>query len=262
VGSPKDLSTIPIVFLDFDGVLHHDHVYRKGQRIYVKDAPGQEIMQHAHALIEALRPYPDVRIVLSTSWVRVLGYTGALKRMPVALRERVIGSTYHRDYHDEWMARSRYEQITAYVKRHRCRQSLAIDNDLDGWPRDERLWLVACSDEFGLGDPTVLEELQVKLAVVAQPMPEDSFAATMSRMENPLLVKLADTLERFYSDKVEFDRFPGPGPTPGQSAEIARAVARADSMGPISRRQRWKSCAYVQALSLAGTPAGSCSPRT
>ena len=49
----------------------------------------------APQLIEALAPYPNVKIVLSTNWVRVRGFTRVRRALPEALRARVIGATWH-----------------------------------------------------------------------------------------------------------------------------------------------------------------------
>jgi hypothetical protein len=37
-------------------------------------------------------PYPQVRSVLSTSWVRQYGFAGAAKRLPPSVRARAIGA--------------------------------------------------------------------------------------------------------------------------------------------------------------------------
>ncbi|WP_342747779.1 HAD domain-containing protein, partial [Thiomonas delicata] len=60
---------------------------RKGAYL---DAPeGYSLFQHAALLETLLAPYPAVRIVLSTSWVRVFSYSRAAKRLTPALRARV-----------------------------------------------------------------------------------------------------------------------------------------------------------------------------
>lgn len=65
-----------LIFLDFDGVLHPDAVFlcRNGQ-IELR-AEGELFMWSSH-LVEALAPHQDVQIVLSTSWVRNLGFQRA-----------------------------------------------------------------------------------------------------------------------------------------------------------------------------------------
>jgi hypothetical protein len=46
-------------------------------------------------LAEALRAVPDVRIVLSTSWVWRYGLAKTTKDLPPELRSRVIGATWN-----------------------------------------------------------------------------------------------------------------------------------------------------------------------
>ena len=68
----------PILFLDYDGVLHPDDVYLECGRP-VLHATGQLFMW-APLLEDALADHPDVRIVLSTSWARELRFTRARDR--------------------------------------------------------------------------------------------------------------------------------------------------------------------------------------
>ena len=80
----------PILFLDYDGVLHPDDVYLERGRP-VLHATGQQLFMWAPLLQDALTDHPDVRIVLSTSWARELRFTRARDKLPQGLRSRVIG---------------------------------------------------------------------------------------------------------------------------------------------------------------------------
>ena len=74
---------MPLLYLDFDGVLHHDEVYFHPRRgVYLNAPPEHRLFQHVGLLESALAPYPTLQIVLSTSWVRVFSFSGALKRLP------------------------------------------------------------------------------------------------------------------------------------------------------------------------------------
>ena len=85
-----------VVYLDFDGVLHHHNVLWSAKRGPHLDASAQDVLfQHAELLLGLLRPYPDIRIVLSTSWVLKYGCYGAARRLPAELQDRVIGATFH-----------------------------------------------------------------------------------------------------------------------------------------------------------------------
>ena len=60
-----------MLFLDFDGVLHPEDVHRRaGNSPYIGSPSGHVLFEHAPLLAAVLRPCPDIRIVLSTSWVR------------------------------------------------------------------------------------------------------------------------------------------------------------------------------------------------
>jgi hypothetical protein len=61
-----------ILFLGFDGVLHPDAVYLtlKGIKLHAEG----ELLMWSTLLSDALANHPDIRIVLSTSWARKIGY--------------------------------------------------------------------------------------------------------------------------------------------------------------------------------------------
>lgn len=107
-----------ILFLDFDGVLHPDAVFLRLNGEIELRADGRLLMW-AGRLSAALEPYPDARIVLSTSWARHLGFSRARKVLPADLAARVVGATWHSamgkgwpDY-IPWDNQTRFEQIAA-----------------------------------------------------------------------------------------------------------------------------------------------------
>lgn len=159
---------MPVLYLDFDGPLHYDNaIWHPRRGVYLAGPPGYVLFQHVGLLDEALRPYPEVRIVLATSWVRVFGYSRAKKRLSETLQARVIGATYHsRMYRPDFESMTRAEQILGDVQRRRPSDWLALDNDDHGWPREHREHLVLTDDRDGLSIPTVLSELRHKLAAM------------------------------------------------------------------------------------------------
>jgi len=81
-----------VLYLDSDGVLHHENCFWHPRRgAYLDAPPGYMLFQHAELLSTLLAPYPQVEIVLSTSWVRRYGCSDTAKRLPLPLRARVIG---------------------------------------------------------------------------------------------------------------------------------------------------------------------------
>jgi hypothetical protein len=80
----------PVLYLDFDGVLMHENVLWHPRRgAYLVAPEGYRLFQHASLLDEMLQPHPSIQVVLSTSWVRQYGCSGAAKRLPPGLRKRV-----------------------------------------------------------------------------------------------------------------------------------------------------------------------------
>lgn len=162
-----------VIYLDFDGVLHSDEVYQDTRgRVYLR-GPGQ-LFEYAPVLTAVLAPHPDVRIVLSTSWVRVKGYDWVRKRLPKELRDRVIGATWHSAFAADseerfwWRYASRYRQILRDVQRRQPAQWFAIDDDLEGWPDDDRVHVLDCSPLVGLGGTAAQAKLKTKLATWEQ----------------------------------------------------------------------------------------------
>lgn len=154
---------VPTLFLDFDGVLHPDEVYRVGGKIELW-MDGVSLFEWAPVLEDLLAPYPNLQIVLSTSWVRVLGYDEACSWLSEILRQRVVGATWHRHGPRGWEYLSRFEQIHRNVARHGHGKWLAIDDNGDGWADEHRERLVLTDSQLGLGAVTAQDELREKLA--------------------------------------------------------------------------------------------------
>lgn len=154
-----------VLYLDFDGVLHHENALwypKKG--VYLGAPPGHRLFQHVDLLVEILDPYPELLIVLSTSWVLRYGFSGAAKRLPAALRRRVVGSTYHSAMDKgEFRELVRGRQVWADVVRRLPRGWLALDDSYQEWP----VWclenLVRSDEVIGISSTAVQEELRNKL---------------------------------------------------------------------------------------------------
>lgn len=168
-----------ILFLDYDGVLHPDAAYwHPGRGVVLRTAllPPEfehlELFCYAPALVELLDEFPDVRIILSTSWVPVLSYRKALARLPERLQRRVIGATFHSRHTPRWHHQTRYRQILESIGYRRLGMRwLALDNDDAGWPDIQRDQLVLTDDLRGIGDPAALEELAMRLRAMRENEP-------------------------------------------------------------------------------------------
>lgn len=156
-----------ILFLDFDGVLHPDEVYLVRGRPMLRDEG--HLFMWAPLLEDALSPFPDVQIVLSTSWVQKLNFRRASNFLPEALRRRIIGATWHSkmaeeiDYSHWWNAATRHQQIRRYVNRAELTNWIAIDDDGEGWSTGDANKLILTDSQKGLSDAKLLLQLSIKL---------------------------------------------------------------------------------------------------
>ncbi|WP_429439471.1 HAD domain-containing protein [Paraburkholderia youngii] len=158
-----------MLYLDFDGVLHPEEVWRcPGSGPYVASPPGHQVFEHAALLERCLVPYPGLRIVLSTNWVRVFrSVRKVARRLPTGLRERVVGATFHRRMDPGWFRSvPRGVQVWGDVCRRRPDAWFALGDDEAGWPAGCRSHLVRTDPVLGLSAPAVLAELQARLAAM------------------------------------------------------------------------------------------------
>ncbi|MGV8865072.1 MAG: HAD domain-containing protein [Pseudomonas sp.] len=157
-----------VLFLDYDGVLHPDAVFRMRHGLELR-APGHLLM-HADLLAEILQDFPQIKIVLSTSWVRLLSFRRARGVLPASLQQRTVGATWHsrmpRAPLYGYDLYTRYEQIRAAVTAAGLTRWIAIDDDPDySWPANDSR-LIRCDPDFGLGAMSTQNELREKLAKI------------------------------------------------------------------------------------------------
>ncbi|SIO61541.1 HAD domain-containing protein [Paraburkholderia phenazinium] len=154
-----------VLFLDFDGVVHPESVFKiRGLPTLVGEG---QLFMWAGLLEEILAAYPNVRIVLSTSWCVHRGFKRARAALPAGLQARVIGSTYHsKKDRTQFLAMSRFDQIVTWLanRNPKPRHWVAIDDDAVGWAEMNLDMLVRTDGERGLSDPSVQRQLRDRLA--------------------------------------------------------------------------------------------------
>ena len=160
-----------VLYLDFDGVLHHENCVWHPRRGAYLVAPSEFILfQHAELLAELLAPYPEVKIVLSTSWVLQYGYATTAKRLPVSLRQRCVGATFH----SRAMGKSEFRdvprgiQVWEDVQRRQPVDWLALDDNPEGWSPGCLGHFVQTHQHHGISEPTVLSRIKVRLAEMSE----------------------------------------------------------------------------------------------
>lgn len=153
----------PVVYLDFDGVLHPELVYMHPDKGPLLDPciVGHKLFEHTQLLVDLLAPYPAVRLVLSTNWVVVRGFGRARQHLHPELRARVIGATFHSSMNlVDWGQMPRGYQILSDARRRLPSQWVALDDDAENWPATHKKRLIRSHGMNGLGHPGVADELR------------------------------------------------------------------------------------------------------
>lgn len=160
-----------ILYLDFDGVLHHENcLWSPKLGPYLCAPVRYTLFQHAELLAQLLAPYPEVSIVLSTTWIRRYGVAASAKRLPEGLQKRVIGGTFHSRHmrEDEFQYLLRGQQVFHDVQRRRPRDWLALDDDGEGWPAAHVDKFIQTHMYEGLGDPEIVTTFAKKLEAMCK----------------------------------------------------------------------------------------------
>ncbi|WP_232451826.1 HAD domain-containing protein [Burkholderia ubonensis] len=123
----------PTLFVDYDGALHRGHALLD-ESGHVSLDTGNPLFEFAPLLASLLDPYPQVEIVLTTSWLDTLPFETVLSYLPPPLAKRVVGTTQgikpRFGYVQDGSARTYI--IRSYVFGHRLKNWLAIDDSVYG----------------------------------------------------------------------------------------------------------------------------------
>jgi hypothetical protein len=157
-----------VIYCDYDHVLHGRALRYRKSPLLLPEIAGQTLFQNAPILVRLLEPYPDLKIVLSTGRVKELGFGRARGYLPKALQQRVVGATFHKRHmrKDEFSNLTRCEQIMADVQRRRPTRWIAIDDDLQEWPKESQERIVVMPAVLWLSSPAAALELQRRLAKI------------------------------------------------------------------------------------------------
>lgn len=132
---------------------------RAGGRISKRHAMSCSSM--LHILERLLDPYPQIMIVLSTSWVQTYRFSATTGKLSQSLRDRVIGVTFHTEMDiQSFRDVPRGRQIWVDVLRRQPSEWVALDDDQSNWPAAIRNRLVHTDGLLGLGEERVQLELR------------------------------------------------------------------------------------------------------
>ncbi|MGN8064534.1 HAD domain-containing protein [Ralstonia sp. 22111] len=127
-------STTPTLFVDFDGTLHVGHALLDTTTGEVTLDTGRPLLEFAPLLVEMLKPYPEVEIVLTTSWLETLTLDQIISYLPEELARRVVGTTYGIKPRLGYVldGSERTYVITSYAYGKSLKNWLAIDDSVRG----------------------------------------------------------------------------------------------------------------------------------
>ncbi|GAB4062388.1 HAD domain-containing protein [Uliginosibacterium sediminicola] len=156
--SSANSGPVQVLFVDFDGVLHDANEAAFDFEAHVLlDNP--RLFEHIPLLAEALAPYPELRIVVSSDWQSLFD-DAALVRLLGPLGPRFSGVT-------EMRAQTRADSILRCAQRLKLTSWLALDDNesvVKASRTDSRF--IACPSDKGISDATALRALKKRLAVV------------------------------------------------------------------------------------------------
>ncbi len=127
-------SATPTLFVDYDGTLHAGHALLDTTTSEVTLDSGRPLLEYAPLLAEMLEPYPEVEIVLTTSWLQKLPFDQVLSYLPQELGRRVVGTTLGIKPRLSYVLNGseRTYVITSYVYGKGLKNWMAIDDSVYG----------------------------------------------------------------------------------------------------------------------------------
>jgi len=151
----------PTLYVGYSSVLHvgEGFVDEDGR---VKLDSGREPFEMARLLVDTLRPYRRVQLVLTTAWTQTLGEAKTASMLPEELRDRVVGSIakFPGRFDERRDGVARTGSIIRHASAHGIVDFLALGDDLYGVPIDMFPHFLHTPSETGLATPEVLESLE------------------------------------------------------------------------------------------------------
>ena len=136
-----------VLFLDIDGVLHSNDF---SDTVTQRDAP--DTFCWLDHLVEAMKPYPELKLVVHSSWRHNFETDRMLRgTVPTALAELIACCT-DRDIC------SRFASIQAFIEKHQVQRWVILDDDVKAFPPNLPE-LIRCKPTKGLGDDRTRQDL-------------------------------------------------------------------------------------------------------
>lgn len=112
------------------------------------------LWQRAESLIQLLRDFPEVDVVVHSTWRHEISLDDIKSHMPFGLAERIVGLTPKQPY-------ERLGSIREYRAQYSIERFVIVDDSIGEFPKG-LAELLPCG-ECGLGDPNTLALLRKRL---------------------------------------------------------------------------------------------------
>jgi hypothetical protein len=148
LGRPQERKTV-LLYLDIDGCLH------PARASLAESQEGLPDFAWTPILVKILRPHPEIKIVVSSTW-RVIYSRSELAKFLAPLKIHGVTAS--------WPGSTRFKEIERHARQEKAARWLAIDDDDEGWPSKERHRLILTRPATGISNPESVAELAAKLA--------------------------------------------------------------------------------------------------
>jgi hypothetical protein len=160
----------PTIYLNYGGVLNRGHGLLDEFGDITLDTC-RPLLEYAPYLVDALTPYPQAQIVLTTSWLHSLGAGKTVALLPDGLRHRVVGTTLGTPPRICEIRDGTAKTMT--VIRHAAKYSLttwlAIEDEAWGVPSDFEQHFLHTESDTALGAPRARRQLREWLETACKP---------------------------------------------------------------------------------------------
>lgn len=147
------------LYLNFDGVLHPNHLsYRSGSSP-VLTCPGHTSLEYVGMLAEALDDRPDITVILNTWWTYYLTTDRCIQLLPSSVARLVSGATLQRAVAGEPLPH-RLREAEKHIAGGSDLPLLVLDNKAARYRRALLPYLLLVDEESGLSSPAAIRALK------------------------------------------------------------------------------------------------------
>jgi hypothetical protein len=164
------LADKPTLYLSFGGVLNIGHGLVDDNGVVTLDS-SRPLFEFASYLVDVLTPWPQVQVIVTTSWLQTLGAEKTIALLPGHLRSRVVGTTLHTPPRFGEVKDGTAKTMTAirHAAKHCLTTWLVVDDEAWGVPPGFEQHFLRTDPETALGAPEARKRLGEWLESACKP---------------------------------------------------------------------------------------------